>query len=115
MPQQSLAGLLGKKDVVTEYLVNRPSLEVITRQKRIKAEIIFKDGTRRFFPCRANTKEQAVDEILHFVDCMQQQTGQSVVWCFAGEKKFYIGTNRPTTNTKGIRARLFDYFFGLED
>ncbi|UAL49873.1 hypothetical protein K7887_22410 (plasmid) [Sutcliffiella horikoshii] len=113
---QTLVELIGgKKDAVTEYLANRPTLQVITRQKRIKAEIIFKDGERRIFPCRAENREKAVVEVLHFVDCMERQTGQTIVWSFLGEKEYYIGSKSPVKQKQSIRTRLFDYFFGLDD
>lgn len=116
LAQTTLVELIGgKKDVVAEYLANRPALQVITRQKRIKAEVIFKDGERRIFPCRAETREKAVAEVLHFVDCMERQTGQSIVWSLLGEKEYYIGSSHPVKKKQSIGSKLFDYFFGLED
>ncbi|QHA38706.1 hypothetical protein D5E69_23010 (plasmid) [Rossellomorea marisflavi] len=113
-----LAELLGgKKDVVEEQ---RIAMRVIPQRSKVKAELIFRDGSKRFYRCKALTKNEAVPEILGFVDCMQKATGDTVAWRFYDEKDTYhLGSNLTKSySRKSFKSRwnsLMNYFFDLED
>ncbi|MGE6755960.1 MULTISPECIES: DUF6018 family natural product bioysynthesis protein [Rossellomorea] len=105
-----------EKDLVTEHF-SKPT--VVTKRSRIKAEVMFRDGTRRFIRCKSLHKDEAVHEILHFVDCMQQATGDTVAWRFFNEKNFHLGSNLTKSySKKSLKTKIkavMNYFFELED
>lgn len=111
-----LAELIGgKKDVVTEVQVATKQMNFL--QKRLKAEIVLRDGTRRYFKCKSIKKDKALLEVLLFVDCLQKEMGESIVWRFTDEKQFYLGSKMPDRPSKIAKAKkwLLDNFFLLED
>ncbi|NRD80882.1 hypothetical protein HPT25_26495 [Bacillus sp. BRMEA1] len=112
-----LAELLGgKKDIVSEFQLAM-SKQSAFFHKRFKAELVLKDGTRRFYRCKATRKDLALLEVLHFVDCLQKETGESIIWRFTDEKLFYLGSNIPNRPSKVSQMKkwLLKYFFDLEN
>lgn len=112
-----LAELLGgKKDVVTELQV-ATSKRTNFLQKRLKAEIVLRDGTRRYFRCKSIKKDEALLEVLLFVDCLQKEMGESIVWRFTDEKQFYLGSKMPDRPSLAAKVKkvLLEYFFDLGD
>jgi hypothetical protein len=112
-----LADLLnGKKDVVSEHY---SKVSIVPKRNKIKAEIVFRDGSKRYIRCKAVTKEEAVNEILHFVDCMQQATDDTVAWRFYDEKNYHLGSQMTKSySKKSFKSKInsiLNYFFDLED
>jgi hypothetical protein len=112
-----LAELLnGKKDVVSEHYSR---VSIVPKRNRIKAEVVFRDGTKRFIRCNSLTKKEAVHEILHFVDCMQRATDDTVAWRFYDEKDYHLGSRLTKSYSKNsLKSKVnsvLNYFFDLED
>jgi hypothetical protein len=72
----TVSALLGNKDLVAEY--------------------IQKTGDRRYYPCRKFNKNEAIEEALIFIDCMQRESGESIAWRFTAENDYRIGINYET-------------------
>lgn len=79
---QLLGDVLGaKRDVVTDLQV-ATAKQTHFFKKRLKVEITLKDGTRRYFRCKSIHKDEAIQEVLYFVDCIEKELHQNIVWRF---------------------------------
>ena len=105
----------GKKDHVSAVQQRREGLGALNLSKhlRFKVEMVFKDGTRRYYPCRASSKEDALAEASHFVDCIQKESGDSIAWRFTNEKNWHLGQveiEKPLSNWEKMKRFLYEYF-----
>ncbi|MFT0803615.1 DUF6018 family natural product bioysynthesis protein [Bacillus swezeyi] len=100
-----LAELLGK-----EYVSPRRDTR---RGKRV--EIVSKNGDRRYF----NTRSEAIfNEIKPVIKCIQDSTGDSVLWRISGEKTYYFGTEKVQKNLFTFVSNYIEKtkeYFGLTD
>lgn len=115
---QTLAELFNKGDVIEDC-----RKVVQTKGKylraRVSAEIILKDGTRRFYRCCSIERSEAFKEVLMFVKTIEDTTGESVVWRFKGDKTYHMGYNKPIqiedskliNKLTKIRDGFIGYFF----
>lgn len=83
---------------------------------RLSAEIVLKDGNRRYYRARTVDKNSAAREILTFVSALEQGLGYNVMWRFAGEDKYHFSTNYQAKPSifQQAKSAFFRYFFELE-
>ena len=89
--------------------------------KRMKIEMNFAGGYKRFFTCNAKREKEAMREALHVVDCIQRETGKDVLWRFTHEDNYRIGVKFNVSPSSGLinnvkkgTKKFLDYFFDLD-
>ena len=113
---QTMAELFSKGDVIEDC---RKMVQTKGRhlRARVSAEIILKDGTRRFYRCRSIKRDEAFNEVLTFLKAVEDATGESVVWRFKGDKTYHMGCTQPiqVENSKLLNklTKLRDGFMGF--
>ncbi|MGN7300415.1 DUF6018 family natural product bioysynthesis protein [Ferdinandcohnia sp. SAFN-114] len=113
---QTMAELFNKGDVIEDC--RKMVLSKGRHQRaRVSAEIILKDGTRRFYRCLSIESDEAYNEVLTFVKAIEDATGESVVWRFKGDKTYHLGCTQPiqVENSKLLSklSKLRDGFMGF--
>lgn len=61
------------------------TVNVYERTTRMSAEIIFKNGDRRIYHAKSDSKKYAVKEVINFVQSIEEAIGDTVMWRFKGE------------------------------
>ncbi|PGT83255.1 DUF6018 family natural product bioysynthesis protein [Bacillus sp. AFS040349] len=100
MGATTLAELFNKSDVIEDCRKSVQNKVAFYERSRISAEIILKDGTRRYFRCRSNNQHIALGEVLAFVKSVETATGEQVVWRFKGENMYRMGSEKPVELSK---------------
>lgn len=117
MRAATIAEVLGsnKKDVF-EDCKQRVQVLDSNEKYRISAEIILKEGNRRYYRARTVDKNSAAREILTFVSALEEGLGYNVMWRFAGEDKYHFSTNYQAKPSliQQAKSAFFRYFFDLE-
>jgi Family of unknown function (DUF6018) len=104
-----------KRDVITDCRQQMKGLSS-NGKFRISAELVLKNGDRRFFNARAIDKTSAIREILTFVAAVEEATGEQIMWRLKGDKTYHFSTNYTTRPSILNRAKsaFLNYFFDLE-
>lgn len=112
-----MSQLLGKEEDVFQNCRKDLRLINVERISRITAEIILKNGDRRYFRAKSVDKNTGVKEILLFIDALEASTGDTVMWRLKGEKTYHMSTNYNTQPSLFHRTKnaLLNYFFDLEN
>lgn len=73
---------------------NQVRYEMVHRRgkKRIRAEINLQDGTKRYYVARADSKKEALQELLMVIRCIEKETGQRILWRIHGEETYHLGS-----------------------
>ncbi|WP_027410654.1 DUF6018 family natural product bioysynthesis protein [Anoxybacteroides tepidamans] len=79
---------------VFKNVTNQVRLEMVHRKgkKRIKVEINLQDGSKRYYTARADSKKDALHEILMVIRCIEAETGQKILWREAGSETYHLGS-----------------------
>lgn len=113
----SMAEVLGsnQKDVFEDC---RKRVQVLDSNEkyRLTAEIVLKDGNRRYYRAKTVDKNSAAREILTFVTALEEGLGEKVMWRFKGEDKYHFSTNYEAKPSffQLAKSAFFRYFFDLE-
>ncbi|KAA6446930.1 hypothetical protein DX928_23275 [Bacillus swezeyi] len=81
-------------------------------------EIVLKNGDRRYFNTRSNDREAIFNEIKPVIKCIQESTGDSVLWRISGEKTYHFGTEKVQKNLFTFVSNCIEKtkeYFGLTD
>lgn len=78
---------------------------------RLTAEILLKDGSRWIYRAKAIDKDSALAEILTFVNSVEENIGERVMWRLRGESTYHMGVNFTLKKKKSIIDKLISFFF----
>lgn len=105
--------LNGKRDVFEDCRQKIQKKSSRVHSYRLTAEIILKDGTRRYYRCKNVDHKSAMREVLTFVKSIETELDQQVAWRFKGQNNYYIGSDMPIEFTK--RHKIKNIFLQLFD
>jgi hypothetical protein len=94
------------------------NIEMVNRRgkKRIKAEINLQDGTKRYYVARADTKKEALQELLLVIRCIEKETGQRILWRIQGEETYHLGSKSiEEFSLKNKIKKFLEMLFDLEE
>jgi hypothetical protein len=79
---------------VFKNVTNQVRLETVHRKgkKRMKVEINLRDGSKRYYTARANSKKDALHEIVLVIRCIEAETGERILWRLVGEETYHLGS-----------------------
>lgn len=80
-----------------------------------KAEIRLEDGNKRYFHATSKRKKAAIKEITQFVEALENATHQRVLWRLKSESTYHFGSDLTHESFSNKVAKVFNYFFDLED
>lgn len=84
------------------------------RKKRIRAEINLQDGTKRYYVARADSKKEALQELLMVIRCIEKETGQRILWRIHGEETYHLGSKSiQEFSLKNKLRKLWEMFWDL--
>lgn len=110
-----MAMLLGGKANQYHLMIDEIRREVkrlsIPGRYRLTAEILLNDGSRWIYRAKAIDQDHALNEVLTFVEAIERNTGESVVWRLRGENTYRMGVN-VAFKKPSLIDRIIEYFFG---
>ena len=82
----TMSEVFGNKEDVFEDCKKQVQVLSSNEKYRLTAEIVLKNGDRRYYRAKTIDKASAVREILTFVTALEEGIGENVMWRFKGEE-----------------------------
>ena len=96
---------------------NMETVNVYERTTRMSAEIIFKNGDRRIYHAKSDSKKYAIKEVTIFVESIEDAIGEKVMWRLKGDKQYNFSTNYHINENESLPVRMkkaiLGYFFDI--
>lgn len=113
----TMSQLLGKPGDVIEDCRKEIRLLPSNDRYRISAEILLRNGERRYFRAKSIDRKSATQEVLLFIAAVENATGETVMWRLKGEKTYHMSTNYEVSPSfiQRTKKAILGYFFDIEE
>lgn len=113
----TMSQLLGKPGDVIEDCRKEIRLLPSNDRYRISAEILLRNGERRYFRAKSIDRKSATQEILLFIAAVENATGETIMWRLKGEKTYHMSTNYEVSPSfiQRTKKAILGYFFDIEE
>jgi hypothetical protein len=115
MRTATMSELFETKDVFEDCRKKVQTLSS-TEKYRISAELVLKNGNRRYFRAKSIDRKTAIREVLTFIGAIEELSGEKAIWRLRGENKYNLGTNYSghLSFLQRTKNTLLGYFFDIE-
>jgi len=67
-------------------------------------------GELMYVDCQTKDRTRALEEVHQYIDCLQKETGETVMWKFRGENIVHMGLPKKETLKDKAKAFIVDFF-----